>query len=490
MAEAVKPWEAYQKKVEGPWTQYQSEPGPAKTDTERLVENAPDSFIRAGENIVGGVRDFGKIALQGFKMSPFGGMLKDKDFAGEKETTEATGDAMSKLALVLGKSSLGPLARPLTKHDFIGENAVGDAVKGAIKNRYGSLDAAKETAITDPAGVLMDLSTVLTGGGTAAATLPGKLGKAGQAVKTAGLAVDPVNAIAKTGKAAVMGASKMIPHRVPNEMFQKAVKFSTTTSSADRQKMAETALKHKIMPTQKGVDTIRSKMSSLDSEITKLINDATASGKTIPKDAIYRHLKALRRDAGGVKIEGGRDLKQIDAVAKRFDEHMKSLGKDSVTPDELQAFKRDVYEQANMDVENLRAESGTNHARREIARAAKESIEQVAPVKDLNRQYGDLIELLEPLERSTNRISNNNMVGINAPLHILAGSQAGPGGAAVGTMLSVLEHPKPRAWIALQVRKMQESGLSELAIKRAMPTIMRQAAYQFGRESELREPVE
>ena len=52
MAEAVKPWEAYQKKVEGPWTQYQSEPGPAKTDTERLVENAPDSFIRAGENMI------------------------------------------------------------------------------------------------------------------------------------------------------------------------------------------------------------------------------------------------------------------------------------------------------------------------------------------------------------------------------------------------------------------------------------------------------
>ena len=74
-----------------------------------------------------------------------------------------------------------------------------DGVGSMIKDRYGSAEGLKKTLSTDPVGAAADVATALMGGGAIVERAPGMIGKAGAAVKAAGVAVDP---IANTGKLA------------------------------------------------------------------------------------------------------------------------------------------------------------------------------------------------------------------------------------------------------------------------------------------------
>jgi hypothetical protein len=73
--------------------------------------------------------------------------------------------------------------------------------------KYGTMEGFKEAVATDPAGVMADVSTVLTGGGAAASKVPA-LAKTGQVLSKAGSYTDPLaNALRATGKAYDIGAS-------------------------------------------------------------------------------------------------------------------------------------------------------------------------------------------------------------------------------------------------------------------------------------------
>lgn len=83
-----------------------------------------------------------------------------------------------------------------------GDDAVkyADAVGEFFKERYGSVENIAKTLETDPVGALMDVSTILSGGGTAAARAPGMVGKVGQVAAEAGRVIDPLTAVGKTVK--------------------------------------------------------------------------------------------------------------------------------------------------------------------------------------------------------------------------------------------------------------------------------------------------
>lgn len=76
----------------------------------------------------------------------------------------------------------------------------------ALKNRYGSLDNIRNTAITDPVGFLGDASMVATGGGSAVARLPVAGAQTmGRMAATAGTLIDPVMMAGKGLKTAGKG---------------------------------------------------------------------------------------------------------------------------------------------------------------------------------------------------------------------------------------------------------------------------------------------
>jgi len=416
------------------------------------------------------------------------------DFSAREMISNIPGSAME-----FGKNIAMPFLHPVETAQSIGRLGMGlgeklipgeqehekyaDAMGKFISDRYGSIESFQKTAQNDPVGLLADLSMVLTGGGTAAARAPGIVGKAGRAIQKVGKATEPLNIIRGATKFA---ASKMIPKTTPAGLYESSAKFSTTFPKAKRTAMAETALEHGLMPTAAGLDKLGKIADNFDTQITTLIDDATKAGKTVPKGAIYKHLKELRRKTGGTRVGADKNLRQIDKAAKALDLQLKKVGKNTLTPDELQTLKKSAYDNVVYEAKRLRSQTGTEAATKAIARGAKESIEGIADVKDLNRELGKLLELKDPLSRSAARIENRNVIGIDAPIKIGAGSAAGgPAGAAAGTGLSMLEHPKMKAKLAIKIKQIQDAGQLNLIDHNLLPTLVHYGLLQAGRTAQL-----
>jgi len=73
-----------------------------------------------------------------------------------------------------------------------------NAAGGMVKERYGSMDALKNTLATDPVGAAGDLSLLFSGGAGVAARTP-MLAKAAPALRTAASVTNPLNLAAKAG---------------------------------------------------------------------------------------------------------------------------------------------------------------------------------------------------------------------------------------------------------------------------------------------------
>lgn len=446
-----------------------------------MISNIPRSAVQFAKNVampflhpIDTAKGIGRL----------GGSLLEK---GTEALSEASPESMSpeEQSPVTYMSDYGYGDKP-GRYDTQASDMAGQM----IKDRYGSVENFQKTAQEDPVGLLADLSMILTAGGSAAATLPGKAGKIGQFVKKAGMAAEPINL---TKGALKLAVSKATSKAMPAAMYESSAKFSTTIPKSKRTQMAETALKYKIRPTSTGIKKLDTLVTEFDTKIDGLIDDATKAGKTIPRAAVYRHLKGLRQEASGMNIDAAAEVNQINRVAKTLDLHLRKLGKDKLTPNELQSLKQSTYEKINFDASQLRSRVGTKGAQKAIARAAKESIESVADVKDLNRELGKLLELRGPrktgakaLEKSASRIENRNIVGIDEPIKIATGTAAGGApGAAIGTGLAILEHPQVKAILAIKLKEIQDAGALNLIDQRLIPTLTHYGLLESGRIAQL-----
>jgi hypothetical protein len=85
------------------------------------------------------------------------------------------------------------------------------AALGALGERYLTRKGLENAAITDPLGIMGDLSMVLTGGGTAGARLPGIAGKLARLTARGGELLDPITGLRKAGDYMVNGPSAVGP---------------------------------------------------------------------------------------------------------------------------------------------------------------------------------------------------------------------------------------------------------------------------------------
>lgn len=85
-----------------------------------------------------------------------------------------------------------------------------NAVAEHYKDKYGSVAGVKQALAEDPAGVMADISSVLTLGGGAAARVPGMIGTAGRIAKTAGEVAGPITGPAKAAGAIAKGVSPAV----------------------------------------------------------------------------------------------------------------------------------------------------------------------------------------------------------------------------------------------------------------------------------------
>jgi len=433
-----------------------------------MISNIPSSALEFGRNIIQPIISPIETAKS------VGGLMRGAVEKGAHELAKALPDEFL-LQFAEGDPS-GVYRRP----EWGGEKKA-EAVGEFFKERYGSIPALKQTLMTDPVGSLADVATIATGGGAAMARMPSLMGKAGGIIQKTGMALEPLSlakGITKTG------VGMMTPKTLPIGLYKSAAKFPTTLDIkhglGTRTRLAETALKHGIMPTEKGVLKLAQYEKELGLRIGSLIDDVAESGKSIPKSKVFKHLKEARQSVGGARVGAQRHTQQINKVAKELNEQMRKIKGDSLTPRQLQDLKISAQKAAKYDPGTVR-ETGTELGSKAIAKAAKEQIEELIPdIRDINKELGTLKELKDPLTRAAARIEQKDIISLGAPVKVMTGQAVGgPAGAVGGFLAGMVESKK--AQLALKLRRIQDAGLGNLIDQSLVPTLIKEGLWQAGR---------
>jgi polyhydroxyalkanoate synthesis regulator phasin len=422
-----------------------------------------------------------------------------------KETLEtlfrATKNAPASVGRML-KDMIVAVSHPIETGKAVGNLAIGtgqklipgeqkkekypEAVLQSLLDRYGSFENFQETVATDPAGVATDIASLLLGSGAAirgagtAANLDRLVG-AGRTIQKAGATVEPLGAV---GRMAGKTGQKLIGGR-PNKMYRSAAKFSTVLPEKQKRKMAETALDNEIMPTEKGMNRLQGKIDALNEKIVNKIDNLTTSGETVDSEKIFKYLDDLRQQTN-LSDDPNKNLKAINRIEQSIRDGIERQGSRNLTPQELQKLKQRLYRGARYE-NRPRAPEFADTTKKQIARAAKEELESLYPdLKYLNAQDGDLLELVDAINRSAGRVENLNAIGIGVPIKMGAGSSVGywvggPTGAGIGAggglLAGILDTPSIKAKLAIALNKAKKAKL-EAKVGRAA---VRSATAQSGR---------
>lgn len=352
-----------------------------------------------------------------------------------------------------------------------------------FKKRYGGWENLKKTVETDPVGFTADLSTFLTGGGTALSKI-GPVAKIGETAAKIGKVMDPITGMIKVGSL----PAKIIPEATISKMYESAAKFSTTLSPGKRAKLVSTALEHDINISTKGMEKIKSSIDALNSEISDLVSKGTfmqaEKGERIPFEELFKGFSKLEDEArlSGRPMENLNTLKQIRKSIIDANEEIRPYG---FTAEEAQKLKQKIYKDLDSYYSSVKESPMSAKAQKEIARSAKEAIEEIVPeIKYLNKREGELIELQEALQKAANRITNRDLLGIGLPIKVAAGGiPGGVRGAILGLTLGLIDTPSVKSKMALVINKLKDKGITV----KPSSTAIRLGLFQVGREKEMKD---
>lgn len=199
-----------------------------------------------------------------------------------------------------------------------------------------------------------------------------------------------------------------------NRLMMSAVKPSKAElKSGSGQKAAKTLLEEGVNPTigrtifGRGLDTLESKIGSLNDEISNIIQNST---KTISKDAVIGYLDDLMEKAK-YSLAPESDMAAVQAVKDQFIAHPLAKGRD--IPVQLaQKLKQGTYK--SIGTKNFNEIGGyTKEALRSGAKGLKEGIASAEPsVSALNAKEGDLINALNVAEARAYTALKNNPAGL------------------------------------------------------------------------------
>jgi hypothetical protein len=373
-----------------------------------------------------------------------------------------------------------------------------DDLVSFIKERYGSPEAFKSTLIEDPVGVVADIAGLISGAGAAvkgvgAVSKVQRISDVGKAITKVGTSLEPVSAVGKAGKAA---AGKFISPERPSKMFMESAKFSTVLSDKDRLKITETALKNSIMPNSKGLDKLRRGINAFNDEIDSLIDAAQISGARIPVKRLLRNFRSLTKEKLATSGKPIQAQRQINNIRRQIVEANRRLGRKELTPTEAQNLKKSIYKETETHYSNVRQSPASIEAQQAVAKAAKESLEEIFPeIGELNKKEGALIELRNAIEKSSNRIGNRDFAGLGITAKAGTGGViGGVPGALLGVAFALYDTPLVKAKLAIVANRLKKQGIiidpdSNLAkvLEATVSTGKRQAAFQAGRITEQNE---
>ena len=385
--------------------------------TSHIYENAPDSLSR--EDVLKRVAsDFPDKKAESLNRESYKEMgALDVATKAVKNlpssTTKMVGDIISAISspLQTGKAILdvgaGTLQNILPEAlvKAIGEDKpsrqAASQVAQMYVDKYGSVEGAKRAIATDPASVMADISTVLTGGSMAAARAPQVAGTLSKAATM----VDPLALAAKGATTAVKGAGSVaekvlgVTTGVGTEPISQAFKAGVEGGQRGQQftqNMRGTADMMEVLDIAKqNLDQIR-----LDRSNTYKANMANIKGdKTVLDFAGID--KALGEAFDKVSFKG--QIKNQEAAnklseAKSIIDEWKQLDPAEYhTPEGIDALKQSV----GQILEGLQPRTTSDTVVKGVYNSIKNEINKQAPTyAKTMKSYSDSTELIREIERA------------------------------------------------------------------------------------------
>lgn len=249
-------------------------------------------------------------------------------------------------AVEFGKGLIQPFLQPVETAQTIGQlgkglyskgrgllgyerdlasEGVADAMGQFFKERYGDLPSIKRTLAEDPVGAAADLSTILTGGGALAARGPGAIGTVGQAVRSAGTAIDPLSiatkapGIAARGVATVANIPMSLQSGASFNSLQQATKAGATANPVFWEHLSG------AVPPQDLINRVNAGISA----VAKQRSDEymagmgrIASNQPLPFDKVDEALQAARNVAyhrgSVVNPEAAAVLQNMESIVRQW----------------------------------------------------------------------------------------------------------------------------------------------------------------------------
>lgn len=174
----------------------------ALTSVGKTIGNAPKSAFTLGKDIYTAVTNPIQTAKTAFNLvKGSGGKIAEKTLEGT-DIGQSLLKKMSDIRVQNGQQPLLVDAQGRIQAQTTEEVEMVNRVGEYFKDRYGSLENFKESAVEDPIGVLSDIASIVSGAGfavkqTGNVSRVSKLADAGQTIQRAGNALEPVTALSK-----------------------------------------------------------------------------------------------------------------------------------------------------------------------------------------------------------------------------------------------------------------------------------------------------
>lgn len=330
-----------------------------------------------------------------------------------------------------------------------------DATGEAIYNSVGNLNNIKGTFEKDPVGLLSMVAALGTGGGS----LIGKLAPAGSKVANiantvtkASKAADPWNFMINAGKGLTLNAAGRgllgLKSLDAKHLYQQVAKLPEPKGSNIKD-ILNTALKHKIPPTHGGVAKAALLGRGFESAIDDAISSIPEGSPGVPINQILSDINNLKKKVSGDSSPNSdADLKAITSVVDAWRDplmarHYKKHGynpkkpfwppgqqrktpppQPTVSVRDLHELKKKLYIASSFAAKRGDFDPTANRTRKNIAKRAKEGVEgRVPSVSKLNRDWANIIDLMDPLRQRANVIDRHNSLGLQTLMSALVGHE-------------------------------------------------------------------
>lgn len=291
--------------------------------------------------------------------------------------------------------------------DALGRDERGDQFYDAVAehfiNKYGSEEGFKNAVANDPAAILADLSTILTGGGSIISKIPG-FASAGSKISSAGAAIEPLSATTKAVlplvSSAVTGLSGGLTG-VGSDPIKQA--FRAGQEGGEASSLFTSNLRGTAQPTDI-VDTARAALASIRAQASKtyrenmagVSNDKTVLSLDDTINSLNDSFNKFAAYKGQIKNQSVAGA--LQSVDNKVQQWLKLDPDQFHTPEGLDQLKQSIGE----ILDGLPAENRTAYAAvKQVYDSVKKSVAQQAPDYAVAMDnYSKSADLLREMERA------------------------------------------------------------------------------------------